>query len=424
VVEKESEHSKIKEALSQSRFIEKLVQMLDRYQGMARVCFRGSPVLERARQSAFEAFLNKDRDEALKNQKASMSEVLAIYTDSVLRKGGLKLAIEAGANEEEYLRQLVQLFTHLVDKDLFIEVYRSYLAKRLLNEKSQSVEQERQMISYIKMQSGPQFTKKLEGMLNDLAIATEQTKQYEAQLSSQGTQDVEFHVTILTSSHWPSYKNFPDLQVPRVLLPPMENFTQYYQGRNNHRLVKWCFSLGTATVSGKFASRTFDLVVGTFQMCVIMQFNQTSEIPLRALKEALKMDDDTLIKNLKSLMLKNFKLLEVRGGHPLSLDAVIGVNDAFTSPYNRIVFPTPVLEEVYKKEVVAEDRSIAVEAAIVRIMKSRRKLGHNELIQEVLTALSNFQPNPAQIKQKIEQLIERDYLERDPDDRTLYRYLA
>jgi len=70
------------------------------------------------------------------------------------------------------------LFTHLVDKDLFIEVYRSYLAKRLLNEKSQSVEQERQMISFIKLQSGPQFTKKLEGMLNDLAIANEQSKLY------------------------------------------------------------------------------------------------------------------------------------------------------------------------------------------------------------------------------------------------------
>ena len=264
VVEKESEHSKIKEALSQSHFIEKLVQMLDKYQGMVRNCFRGSPVLERARQTAFETFLNKDRDEALKNQKASISEVIAIYTDTVLRKGGLKLVVEAGANEEEYLRQLVQLFTHLVDKDLFIEVYRSYLAKRLLNEKSQSVEQERQMISFIKLQSGPQFTKKLEGMLNDLAIATEQSKLYEAAQASSAEGGVEFHVTILTSSHWPSYKNFPDLQVPRVLSPAMESFTQYYQGRNNHRLVKWCFSLGTATVAARFQARTFDLVVGTF----------------------------------------------------------------------------------------------------------------------------------------------------------------
>jgi len=134
-------------------------------------------------------------------------------------------------------------------------------------------------------------------------------------------------------------------------------------------------------------------------------------MPLKAIKDALKMDDDTLQKNIKSLMLKNFKLLEVREQSitqqmeqatgprqtptmQLRDDTIIGVNEAFSSPYNRIVFPTPVLEEVYKKEVVQEDRSIAVEAAIVRIMKSRKKLDHNSLVQEVLNALRMFQPNP------------------------------
>jgi hypothetical protein len=62
---------------------------------------------------------------------------------------------------------------------LFIEVFRSYLAKRLLNEKSQSIDLEKQMISFIKMQSGPQFTKKLEGMIHDFAIAHEEQKAYE-----------------------------------------------------------------------------------------------------------------------------------------------------------------------------------------------------------------------------------------------------
>ena len=107
-----------------------------------------------------------------------MGEVLAVYTDNIFRKGGMKAVQERGT-EEEYLKQIIALFTHLVDKDLFIEVYRSYLAKRLLNEKSQSLDLERSMISYIKMSCGPQFTKRLEGMMNDLALAQEESKAYE-----------------------------------------------------------------------------------------------------------------------------------------------------------------------------------------------------------------------------------------------------
>lgn len=63
-----------------------------------------------------------------------MSEILAVYTDIILRKGGMKNVEEA--KQEEYLEKIVKLFTHLIDKDIFVEVYRSYLAKRLLIEKS------------------------------------------------------------------------------------------------------------------------------------------------------------------------------------------------------------------------------------------------------------------------------------------------
>ena len=75
-------------------------------------------------------------------------------------------------------------------------------------------------------------------------------------------------------------------------------------------------------------------------------------------------------------------------------------------------------------EVIQEDRSIAIEAAIVRIMKSRKKLEHALLVQEVMHSLRMFKPNPTQIKTKIEHLIEKDYLERDGEDKNVYRYLA
>ena len=71
-----------------------------------------------------------------------------------------------------------------------------------------------------------------------------------------------------------------------------------------------------------------------------------------------------------------------------------------------------------------EDRSIAIEAAIVRIMKSRKKLDHTSLVQEVIQSLRMFRPNPQAIKTKIETLIEKEYLERDADDKNLYKYLA
>ncbi len=120
------------------------------------------------------------------------------------------------------MKNVVKLFTHLVDKDLFIEVYRNYLAKRLLNDKSESRDQEKLMISFIKMSCGPQFTKKLEGMLSDLNSATEESKQFSEHLHKH-PQPFDFNVTVLTSSHWPTYKTF-EITIPREIESAINTF--------------------------------------------------------------------------------------------------------------------------------------------------------------------------------------------------------
>ena len=50
---------------------------------MVKNCFQNNATFERSRQTSF---LNKDRE----SSKTNMGEVLAIYTDSILRKGGMK----------------------------------------------------------------------------------------------------------------------------------------------------------------------------------------------------------------------------------------------------------------------------------------------------------------------------------------------
>lgn len=88
------------------------------------------------------------------------------------------------------------------------------------------------MISFIKMSCGPQFTKKLEGMLTDLTLASEEAKKYEEHThnlasGADAISNIDFQVKILTTSYWPTY-NMQELIIPRDLDPSMRSFQHYY----------------------------------------------------------------------------------------------------------------------------------------------------------------------------------------------------
>jgi len=80
-------------------------------------------------------------------------------------------------------------------------------------------------------------------------------------------------------------------------------------------------------------------------------------------------------------------------------------------------------EQAKTQEIVFRDRQYQVDAAIVRIMKTRKDLTHTQLISE-LYAQIKFPAKAADLKKRIESLIERDYLERDSNDPNLYHYVA
>jgi hypothetical protein len=56
-------------------------------------------------------------------------------------------------------------------------------------------------------------------------------------------------------------------------------------------------------------------------------------------------------------------------------------------------------------------------------MKARKTEKHNQLMEDVIKQISIFMPQPQMIKQRIESLIEREYLKRDEADRAKYIYL-
>lgn len=172
------------------------------------------------------------------------------------------------------------------------------------------------------------------------------------------------------------------------------------------------------------------LVVSTYQACVLNLFNDREEISFRDMAAATGIPIQDLKRQLFPLI--NAKGKQIMNKNPAGKEitdqCVFSINENFTSKLFRVKIANagamketePEKQDTRAK--VEEDRKPQIEAAIVRIMKARRVLDHHSIITEVTRQLSSrFNPNPVVIKKRIESLIEREFIERDPTDRKLYR---
>jgi cullin 3 len=192
--------------------------------------------------------------------------------------------------------------------------------------------------------------------------------------------------------------------------------------------------MGTADLKATFGNgNKHELNVSTYQMCILCLFNKADRLMYREIEQATDIPASDLQRSLQSLACVKGKnvLRKEPMSKDISEDDVFLVNDKFSSKFYKVKISTVVAQkesEPEKQETrqkVEEDRKPQIEAAIVRIMKARRLLDHNNIISEVTKQLqARFLPNPAVIKKRIESLIEREFLERDSVDRKLYRYLA
>ncbi|CAN4123225.1 unnamed protein product [Withania somnifera] len=403
-----------------SVFVRKVIELHDKYLAYVNNCFQNHTLFHKALKEAFELFCNKGI------AGSSSAELLATFCDNILKKGGSeKLSDEA---IEETLEKVVKLLAYISDKDLFAEFYRKKLARRLLFDKSANDEHERSILTKLKQQCGGQFTSKMEGMVTDLTLARENQASFEEYLSNNPAANpgIDLTVTVLTTGFWPSYKSF-DLNLPAEMVRCVEVFKEFYQTKTKHRKLTWIYSLGTCNINGKFEPKTIELVVTTYQASALLLFNASDRLSYQEIMTQLNLSDDDVVRLLHSLSCAKYKILSKEPStKAISPTDVFEFNSKFTDKMRRIKIPLPPVDE--KKKVIEDvdkDRRYAIDASIVRVMKSRKVLVYQQLVMECVEQLGRmFKPDVKAIKKRIEDLITRDYLERDKDNPNLFKYLA
>jgi len=275
------------------------------------------------------------------------------------------------------------------------------------------------------------FVSTQEGMLNDLAIGHDHQADFESYVkadSSRSTGKLDFSVQVLTTGYWPTFASI-DAHLPPEIVQCTKVFKDYYDEKNSKRRVTWMWSLGNASVKAFFGKKAYDLQVATLQAIVLLTFNPvdgaSQTLTYAQVAERVNLPDEHLKRVLHSLACGKYKVLaKTPMSSRVALTDSFAVNTKFSCPMRKIRVPMASLDESHNPKRVEEDRTVAIEAAVVRIMKARKALSHQSLLAEVLSQLAFFRPNPKVIKRRIEALIDREYLERDPEVANAYRYLA
>ncbi|XP_050554476.1 cullin-4A [Spodoptera frugiperda] len=398
--------------------VAELLEFKEQLDHVVNTCFQRNDKFLYSMREAFEYFINQRQNKP--------AELIAKFVDVKLRAGNKEATEE---ELERLLDKIMVLFRFIHGKDVFEAFYKKDLAKRLLVGKSASVDAEKSMLSKLKQECGGGFTCKLEGMFKDMELSKDINITYKQHLAatSEGG-GLELSVYILTMGFWPTY-GAVDVRLPASLTRQQDHFSKFYLAKHSGRKLQWQPTLGHCVLRAHFAQGNKELQVSLFQALCLLLFNDGDNLSFEDIKAATNIEEGELRRTLQSLACGKARVLskaprgrEVHDSDHFSFNADF-TNKLFRIKINQIQMKETSEEQKATEERVFQDRQYQIDAAIVRVMKMRKALSHNLLISELYNQLK-FPVKPADLKKRIESLIDRDYMERDKDNPNQYNYVA
>ena len=177
-------------------------------------------------------------------------------------------------------------------------------------------------------------------------------------------------------------------------------------------------------------NKRYEFLCSSYQMFLLLLFNDNLVITYQEFLQMTQIPPHELHQHLIPLIKQKIVVKDPQV-NSFSAEDAMKINLDFKSNMYRnkvAVLNSKIQKESDTKKVqgkVEDDRRYAIEAAIIKVMKARRKIEYANLMTETTRLLQvRFTPEPPQMKVRLESLIERGYIERSEEDKRIFKYVA
>jgi cullin 1 len=352
-------------------YVDALLDIHTQYQGLVKQAFKDEPEFTRSLDNACREFVN--RNSVCKSGSNKSPELLAKYTDALLKKS----ATSAEESDlENTLVQIMTVFKYIEDKDVFQKFYSRMLARRLVHTSSSSDDAETSMISKLKEACGFEYTNKLQRMFQDMQISKDLNsgyKEFEAQLQDdESSNPIDATYSILGTGFWPLTPPNTDFSPPPEIVKAYERFQKFYNQKHSGRKLTWLWQLCKGEVKANYCKASkvpYTFQVSTYQMAILLLFNEKDVNTYEDIQKATELAQDTLDPSL-GIFVKAKVLLQEPESATYSKDTKFSLNYDFKNKKIRVNLNVAVKSE-QKQEVdethktIEEDRKLLMQVSWV-----------------------------------------------------------
>ncbi|EGC37232.1 hypothetical protein DICPUDRAFT_46683 [Dictyostelium purpureum] len=433
--------SNLKEAQEKPQvLISILLKVYSRFNIMIKECYNNDTDFTTAMDKSFTNLVNENPASFdPKKKESTIPVVLSKFCDQILRKGPYHISDETEL--EQKLTEAVCLFRYLPDKDIFMLNYQKMLSKRLVEDISASEDAETLMINKLKNHQGFDYCTKLTRMITDMRLCKDINTNFQNHLNEKNlTLPYTFNFYVLTNGSW-SLTNKPSntpFKPPAEMLSSITYFENFYKKSYQGRVLTFLYDFSRADVdSRQVKGKIYKLSTTAYQMAILLMFNSADKVTRFQINDTIGLDENTVRIPLLSLIKVGVIDCSDANYKSWNNDTEFNVNSKFTSKKMKVNCNISVQigenktsegQQTVSDQEVEKERFFKLQAAIVRIMKSKKTLSHNELTVETTTQVSKwFTPKIASIKKAIEYLIDQEYIRRTNDDNPSarkYEYMA